>query len=205
MSKRKKLPTFLSASISQPSVPAQVRSVILKSKKNGRLSTSASNTPSTCPEQLEAAPLTETGSNVAHEDSEQTSSGTDPYQSRKKARTGNPEPSTIGNRMRSWIPYRDEYLGNIIAREALLTDRPAPSGTGAATPMADNPERPELSYLARLWPKIRHMWAGGCFQSVSLQDLGLKVQLGHPDGKPCCNSVKGHANFLIFDSEDTTW
>ncbi|EIN09249.1 hypothetical protein PUNSTDRAFT_134412 [Punctularia strigosozonata HHB-11173 SS5] len=67
--------------------------------------------------------------------------------------------------------------------------------------MADNPERPELSYLARLWPKIRHMWAGGCFQSVSLQDLGLKVQLGHPDGKPCCNSVKGHANFLIFDSE----
>ncbi|KAG2148141.1 uncharacterized protein EDB93DRAFT_1250199 [Suillus bovinus] len=33
------------------------------------------------------------------------------------------------------------------------------------------------------------VWTGKYFQCTSLRDIGLRVQLGHPSGVPCCNPI----------------
>ncbi|KAJ6448382.1 hypothetical protein C8R45DRAFT_850359, partial [Mycena sanguinolenta] len=41
-------------------------------------------------------------------------------------------------------------------------------------------------------------WEGGRFKHVSLQSLGLRVQLGHCWGEPCPQPRPGHKNFRII-------
>ncbi|EIN03594.1 hypothetical protein PUNSTDRAFT_78016, partial [Punctularia strigosozonata HHB-11173 SS5] len=116
------------------------------------------------------------------------------------------------DRMNRWIPHRDEYLDNMLAREALPT-RPVPC-VGCCDPASTGLYRCQDCCGGRMlckgcilgahqWLPLHHiqMWADRCFRLVSLQELGLEVLLGHSDGKPCCNSVKGHANFVVFDSK----
>ncbi|KAJ7070279.1 hypothetical protein B0H15DRAFT_793705 [Mycena belliarum] len=42
-------------------------------------------------------------------------------------------------------------------------------------------------------------WDGEFFRPVSLKDLGLVVQLGHPPGYNCGTAVDGHKNFCVID------
>ncbi|KAJ3968607.1 hypothetical protein EV361DRAFT_972718 [Lentinula raphanica] len=41
-------------------------------------------------------------------------------------------------------------------------------------------------------------WNGLFFEDASLQDLGLRIQLGHPDGSICPNPSPGPADFVII-------
>jgi hypothetical protein len=44
------------------------------------------------------------------------------------------------------------------------------------------------------------MWNGLFFQRSSLQNLGLRVQLGHAPGRHCPTKENGHKNFVVIDS-----
>lgn len=95
MSKRKKLPAFTSGLNSQPSAPTRARSVILKSKKNGRLSASTSNVPSTHTEKPGIQHPVET--DQGFEDLGHANDNSESPQASKKARTDvQPESTTMG-------------------------------------------------------------------------------------------------------------
>ncbi|KAJ3737872.1 hypothetical protein EV360DRAFT_77346, partial [Lentinula raphanica] len=44
---------------------------------------------------------------------------------------------------------------------------------------------------------IKH-WNGLFFEDTSLQDLGLRIQLGHPDGSICPNPAAGPTDFVVI-------
>ncbi|KAJ3821460.1 hypothetical protein F5880DRAFT_1614672 [Lentinula raphanica] len=41
-------------------------------------------------------------------------------------------------------------------------------------------------------------WNGLFFEDTSLQDLGLRIQLGHPDGSICPNPITGPGDFVVI-------
>ncbi|EDR12898.1 uncharacterized protein LACBIDRAFT_323718 [Laccaria bicolor S238N-H82] len=41
-------------------------------------------------------------------------------------------------------------------------------------------------------------WDGACFDKVSLKDLGLRVQLGHPASSRCVAPQPGHKDFMVL-------
>jgi hypothetical protein len=43
-------------------------------------------------------------------------------------------------------------------------------------------------------------WKGSFFRSISLRDLGLRVQLGHRQGEYCPFRQRGHKDFVVLES-----
>ncbi|KAJ3737916.1 hypothetical protein FB446DRAFT_617016, partial [Lentinula raphanica] len=41
-------------------------------------------------------------------------------------------------------------------------------------------------------------WNGLFFENTSLQELGLRIQLGHPDGSICPNPISGPSDFVVL-------
>ncbi|EIN11591.1 hypothetical protein PUNSTDRAFT_62212 [Punctularia strigosozonata HHB-11173 SS5] len=114
--------------------------------------------------------------------------------------------------MRSWHPHCAKFLDNLIAREAIPTEQPVPCVECHRT---TNPGvyRCEDCHGDRMlcaqclveshkWLPYHNIraWKDDCFQSITLQELGLRIQLGHPDGSECSQAVPAHQNFLVFDT-----
>ncbi|KAJ7096584.1 hypothetical protein B0H15DRAFT_773847, partial [Mycena belliarum] len=111
-----------------------------------------------------------------------------------------------------WIPLRDEYLAEFIRLEGrgdVCTTRcPMCAETTAS-------ETPRYRCIDCMHPDLycqqccvaRHIdhpldriefWNGANFERVSLQSLGLRIQLGHTRGDGCKKAVAGHRNFTVI-------
>ncbi|KAJ7786999.1 hypothetical protein B0H14DRAFT_2629889 [Mycena olivaceomarginata] len=76
-----------------------------------------------------------------------------------------------------WQNYRDEYLRVLVTREGLLGEEPFCSCGQAGKLSA---------------------WNGTFFDRQDLRQLGLRVQLGHSDNRPCAHAHPGRENFVVI-------
>ncbi|EIN06473.1 hypothetical protein PUNSTDRAFT_136333 [Punctularia strigosozonata HHB-11173 SS5] len=135
-------------------------------------------------------------------------------QARKKRARTEPKKKThtLGSRMRSWYPYCPEFLDNLLARDALSTTEPIPclechdvSKKGLYRCDDCHGDRmlcAECMVDLHQWQSFHNVkeWKNDHFQPVTLQELGLEIQLGHPDGTNCSASIPAHKDFLVFDT-----
>ncbi|KAJ7870752.1 hypothetical protein B0H14DRAFT_3439844 [Mycena olivaceomarginata] len=108
--------------------------------------------------------------------------------------------------LRHWVAnYRDEYLRVLVTREGLLGEEPFCScGQPASYRCGDcfGAEmfcRDCLLEGHRLRPLCRiEAWNGTFFDRQDLRQLGLRVQLGHSDNRPCAHAHPGRENFVVI-------
>ncbi|KAJ7750769.1 hypothetical protein B0H14DRAFT_3513347 [Mycena olivaceomarginata] len=114
--------------------------------------------------------------------------------------------ATTDDNLRHWVAnYRDEYLRVLVTREGLLGEEPFCScGQPASYRCGDcfGAEmfcRDCLLEGHRLRPLCRiEAWNGTFFDRQDLRQLGLRVQLGHSDNRPCAHAHPGRENFVVI-------
>ncbi|KAF8162287.1 hypothetical protein K438DRAFT_1775989 [Mycena galopus ATCC 62051] len=88
--------------------------------------------------------------------------------------------------MMTWMEHRDEYLEEMLRLEG----RGAPiSHTSCASCEEDSP----------LFRCANQKWNGEYFDRLSLYELGLVTQLGHPPGYSCPSARAAHKDFVVID------
>ncbi|KAJ7731187.1 hypothetical protein B0H14DRAFT_3517920 [Mycena olivaceomarginata] len=114
--------------------------------------------------------------------------------------------ATTDDNLRHWVAnYRDEYLRVLVTREGLLGEEPFCScGQPASYRCGDcfGAEmfcRDCLLEGHQLHPLCRiEAWNGTFFDRQDLRQLGLRVQLGHSDNRPCAHAHPGRENFVVI-------
>ncbi|KAJ7861829.1 hypothetical protein B0H14DRAFT_3445083 [Mycena olivaceomarginata] len=97
--------------------------------------------------------------------------------------------TTTDDNLRHWVEkYRDQYLRVLVTREGLL-------GEEQTCFLRSAGELPEH----RLRPLCRiEAWNGTFFDRRDLRQLGLRVQLGHPDNRRCPHAHPGREKFVVI-------
>ncbi|KAF8141071.1 hypothetical protein K438DRAFT_1518039, partial [Mycena galopus ATCC 62051] len=110
--------------------------------------------------------------------------------------------------LRHWVlNYRDAYLRVLIARDGRMGEGDACVCRGTAEYRCGECFGGQMFCqdciveTHRLRPLCRiEAWKGKHFVRRELRQLGLRVQLGHPDNTPCPRARRGHEKFFVIAS-----
>ncbi|KAJ7805529.1 hypothetical protein B0H14DRAFT_2611299 [Mycena olivaceomarginata] len=97
--------------------------------------------------------------------------------------------ATTDSNLRHWVEnYRDTYLRVLVTREG-------PMGHEGPCSCECMLETHRLRPLCRI-----EAWTGSFFECCELRQLGLRVQLGHPDNQPCTRAHRGYEKFVVIST-----
>ncbi|KAJ7862664.1 hypothetical protein B0H14DRAFT_3444602 [Mycena olivaceomarginata] len=117
-----------------------------------------------------------------------------------------PAETPMDDNLRHWVAnYRDNYLRVLVSREGFMGEEPCcPCSQPVKYRCGECYGsqlfcRECLVEAHRLRPLCRiEAWNGTFFERRELRELGLRVQLGHPDNKPCSRAHPGRAKFVVI-------
>ncbi|KAJ7823335.1 hypothetical protein B0H14DRAFT_3088913 [Mycena olivaceomarginata] len=110
--------------------------------------------------------------------------------------------TTTDNNLRHWVEkYRDQYLRVLVTREGLLGEEQTCScGQPASYRCSDcfGAQMFAANAYSRNIDSVPFAWNGTFFDRRDLRQLGLRVQLGHPDNRRCPHAHPGREKFVVI-------
>ncbi|KAJ7707270.1 hypothetical protein B0H14DRAFT_2646846 [Mycena olivaceomarginata] len=155
----------------------------------------------------EAGPSSTAGSSVLDDDTNWLDMANDLGCKRGSDSDGAASEAGMDDALRYWVTnFRDQYLRVLVAREGRMGQvgtcscgEPAQKYRCAECHGAQMLCRACIVEGHRQRPLCRiEAWNGQFFKRKELRQLGLRVQLGHPDNRPCPRAHPGHHKFVVI-------
>ncbi|KAG6809103.1 hypothetical protein H0H92_001589 [Tricholoma furcatifolium] len=200
---RQQLPIFRSINHSRQ------RSMVLHTRPNGRLGQRRKDKDvANSTDELAKIDTNSEPPGPLEDETADTASSTIPLQDKpKRKRMRN---NTMADHLNKWLNFRESSLRELLRHEGLANsteDRKCISCHGIDSGIFQCKDCLTREFYCSDCIVKTHVnvplhrlqrWNGKFFESSSLYDLGLRVQLGH-DGGPCVLPEKGPSEFIILD------